>query len=101
MPNKDAPTQDIYTQEVMRVIEIKRREHMHSFETLARRIEEISREMYDKEQVQYEHKIRADQLRAMIQGMTKSVPLWVVMFCAHIYSLNQNTLFEFLGEYTE
>jgi hypothetical protein len=99
MPNKGAPNQDPNTQEVMRVIERHRAGKLHSFETLARLIEDVGRDLYDRQEVQYEFKIRADQIRAMLQGMTKTVPLWVVMFCAHIYNINQNELFDFLGEY--
>ncbi|MCA1839947.1 MAG: hypothetical protein LC723_06410 [Actinobacteria bacterium] len=83
----------------MKVIAVSRARELHSFEDLARRIEDVGRNMYDRGEVRYEFKITADEVRAMLQGMTKSVPLWVVIFCAHIYRINQGVLFDFLSEY--
>jgi hypothetical protein len=89
----DGPfTQDSNTRTIMLVLKQAREENSHSYLQAAEAIEEASKRDHDAGRIKWRHRITGDEYRAMEQGITKNVPLWVVMYLAHEYRINADTL---------
>jgi hypothetical protein len=76
----------------MRVLREARENHGHSYLDAAEAIETSSKRDHEAGRIQWLHRITGDEYRAMEQGITKNVPIWVVMYLAHEYRINAETL---------
>jgi hypothetical protein len=84
----------------MSVLKEAREEHGHTYLQAAEAIEESSRIDLHQGRIRWAHRITGDEYRAMEQGITKNVPLWVVMYLAHEYRISAERLLgDLLGEY--
>lgn len=99
MTQHDAPpTQDPGTRLVMAVLRKARIHANHTYLMAADSIETASKDDLERGLIRWQHRITGDEYRAMEQGITKSVPLWVLLYLAHEYRINPNDL---LGDVLE
>ncbi len=98
--SEDTPTQDEDTRHIMRVLKDARMSAQHTYVNAANVIEAASLRDYENGIVRWRHRITPDEYRAMEQNMTKTVPLWVVMYLCHEYRISAERLLgDLLGEY--